>query len=140
MKSQVQTPAVCLVCNSVVRRVIMPFAGCGWIACHQSSLLTASVYGLGWETSEAHFQGKGRLFFAQSPETACISPQHASVYSMHQPTACISPWRASAHSMHQPTAYISPQHASAHGMHQPTSSWPDCVKTDFTQCVLKSTS
>lgn len=85
-------------CNSGACRVIMPSAGCGWIACPQSSLLTASAYGLGWETSEAHFQGKGRLFFAQSPETACISPRHASVHDMHQSTAaCISPRHASAH-------------------------------------------
>lgn len=61
------------VCNSVGGRVIMHFAGCGWIY-RQSSLLTASAHGAGWETSEAHFQGKGRLLFAQSPESVSISP------------------------------------------------------------------
>lgn len=49
--------------NPVVRRVIMHRAVFGPHH-RQSSLLFTSAHGLGWQTSQAHFQGKGRLFFA----------------------------------------------------------------------------
>lgn len=76
--------------NSGVRRVIMHFAGFRVHHCHSSSL-NASAHGLGWETSEAHFQDKGRLLFrTQNPGFACISPQAACQAVGGQPSHDVS--------------------------------------------------